>query len=109
MIGLFPSNNRVNHKWTLNNTWTLFHKYMTSKCFKITTNPIIRGSSFFFNIKPPTRQNFKRGRDFKDRADQISRGSLVFLFYQSRLISHFDFVPVIPVSPDTTLKEKYLG
>ena len=29
------------------------HKCMTPKWFKITANPIIRGSSFFFNIKPP--------------------------------------------------------
>ena len=35
-------------------------------------------------------------------------GSLLFFpCYQSKIMSHF--VPVIPVSPDTTLKEKYLG
>ena len=28
------------------------HKFMTLKYFKITNNSIIRGSSFFFNIKP---------------------------------------------------------
>ena len=28
------------------------HKCVTSKWFRITTNSIIRGSSFFFNIKP---------------------------------------------------------
>ena len=28
---------------------------MTSKWFKITTNSIIRGSSFFFSIKPQSR------------------------------------------------------
>ena len=30
-------------------------------------------------------------------------GSLVFLFYQSKRMPYFDFVPVIPVSPDVTL------
>ena len=48
-------------------------------------------------------QNFKRGEDIKKREDQISRGGgLFFLFYQSKLMSHF--VHVIPVSPDITLK-----
>ena len=32
------------------------HKCMTPKLFKITTNLIIRGSSFFFNIKPQATQ-----------------------------------------------------
>ena len=31
-----------------------FHKYMNPKWFKITTNSIIRGSSFLFIIKPDT-------------------------------------------------------
>ena len=31
------------------------HKCMTPKRFKITTNSIIRGSSFLFNIKPQAR------------------------------------------------------
>ena len=31
------------------------HKCMTPKWFKITTNAIIRGSSFFFNIKAQVR------------------------------------------------------
>ena len=31
------------------------HKCVTPKWFKITTNSIIRGSSFFFNIKPRAR------------------------------------------------------
>ena len=34
-------------------------------------------------------------------------GGLFFLFYQSKLMSHF--VHVIPVSPDITLKERYQG
>ena len=33
--------------------------------------------------------------------------SLFLLFYLSKLMSHFD--PVIPVTPDTTLKERWLG
>ena len=47
-------------------------------------------------------QNFKKGGDIKKREDQISRRESFFLLYQSKLTSHF--VPVIPVSPDTTLK-----
>ena len=35
------------------------------------------------------------------------QGEYFFLFYRSKLISHF--VAVIHVSPDTTLKERYLG
>ena len=54
-------------------------------------------------------QNAKRGGDVKNSEDQISRGSLLFPFYQPKLMSHFDFVSVIPVFPDTTLKERYLG
>ena len=42
----------------------------------------------------------KRGRI------KYQEGSLVFLFCQSKLMSHFDFVSVIPVSPDFTPKEK---
>ena len=45
--------------------------------------------------------NFKRGGDIEKRQDQISSGESFFL------MSHF--VPVIPVSPDTTLKERCLG
>ena len=52
-------------------------------------------------------QSFKNGGNVKKREDQISRGSLFFLFYQSKLMSHF--VPVTPVSPDTTLKERCLA
>ena len=44
---------------------------------------------------------FKRGGDIEKRQDQISSGESFFL------MSHF--VPVIPVSPDTTLKERCLG
>ena len=54
-------------------------------------------------------QNFKRGEDVKKREKQISRRSHVFLFYQSKLMAHFDFVSVIPVSPGTTLKERCPG
>ena len=54
-------------------------------------------------------QNFKRGEDVKKREEQISRRSHVFLFYQSKLMSHFDFVSVIPVSPGTALKERCPG
>ena len=53
-------------------------------------------------------QNFKRGVDVKKREDQISSGeSFFFLFYQSKLMSHF--VPFIHVSRDTILKERCLG
>ena len=34
------------------------HRCMTPKWFKITTNSIIRGSSFLFNIKPHIRDTF---------------------------------------------------
>ena len=45
----------------------------------------------------------------KERGSNIKGGVFIFLFYQSKPMSHFDFVPVISVSADTTLKEKYLG
>ena len=54
-------------------------------------------------------KNFKRDGCVKKREDQISRGSLDFLFHQSKLISHFDVVPVITISPDITLKERCRG
>ena len=50
-------------------------------------------------------QNFKKGGNFKKREDQVSIGESFFLFYQSKLMSDFYFVPV---SLDTTLKEKCL-
>ena len=52
-------------------------------------------------------QNSKRGGDVKKGKDRISRWEPFFLFYQLILMSHF--VAVIPVSPDTTLKERCLG
>ena len=54
-------------------------------------------------------QNAKRGGDVKKSENQISRGILLFPFYQSKLMSHFDFVSVIPVFPYTNLKERYPG
>ena len=36
-------------------------------------------------------QNFKRRGDARKREYQISRGRLVFLFNQSKLMSHFGF------------------
>ena len=42
-----------------------------------------------------------KGVGMSNREVQISRGSPFFLFYQSKLMSHFGLV-----SPDTTLKEK---
>ena len=51
-------------------------------------------------------QNFKNGRDVKKRKDQISMRESFFFFYQAKLISHFDFVPVFPY---IALKERYLG
>ena len=42
----------------------------------------------------------------KEGGSNIKR-SLFLLFYLSRLMSHF--VPVIPVTPATTLKERWLG
>ena len=45
----------------------------------------------------------------KERGSNIMGGSLVFLFYQSKLMSYFDFAPAIPVSADTTVKERCLG
>ena len=48
-------------------------------------------------------QNFKRSGDVKKREEQISRKESFFLFYQSKIVSNF--VPVIPVSPDTTLQD----
>ena len=52
MIVLFLSNIRLVIFAKIENN---FDKFMTPKWFRITTNPIIRGSSFFFNIKPPAR------------------------------------------------------
>ena len=54
-------------------------------------------------------QNFKKVGDVTKGEDQISRGVLFFFFINQNLISHFDFVPVIPVSPDTALKWRCLG
>ena len=54
-------------------------------------------------------QNFKRGGDVKKTEDQISRGGVLFFFFVNQNLSHFDFVSVIPVSPNTTSKEKCLG
>ena len=54
-------------------------------------------------------QNAKRGGDVKKSENQISRGILLFPFYQSKLMSHFDFVSVIPVFPYTNVKERYPG
>ena len=51
-------------------------------------------------------QNFKRRGDIKKREVQMSREG-VFFITQSKLMSHF--VPVIPVSRETTLKKRYLG
>ena len=45
----------------------------------------------------------------KERGSNIMGGVLFFFFYQSKLMSYFDFVPVIPVSADTTVKERCLG
>ena len=46
-------------------------------------------------------QNFKRGGDVKKGENQISRGEhFFFLFYQSKLLSHF-----VSVFPETTLNE----
>ena len=39
----------------------------------------------------------------KEGGSNINGGVFFFFFHQSKLMSHF--VPVIPVSPDTTLKE----
>ena len=50
-IALFHSNNYF-LKFFLKQK---IHKCMTPKWFKIRTTQIIRGSSFFFNIKPPAR------------------------------------------------------
>ena len=53
-------------------------------------------------------RKISRVEDIKKREDQISRGkSFFFLFYQSKLLSHF--VPDILVSLYTTLKERSLG
>ena len=41
---------------------------------------------------------------FKMGENQISRREWLFLFYQSKLLSHF-----VPVSPYTTLKERSQG
>ena len=48
-------------------------------------------------------QNFKRGGEVKKGENQISRGKLFFLLYQSKLLSHF-----VLVFPDTTLNERSL-
>ena len=47
-------------------------------------------------------QYFKRGRDIKKREDQRSRGESFFSFLSIKI-----YVLVIPVPPDTTLKEKF--
>ena len=52
-------------------------------------------------------ESFKRGGWIKKRENQISRGDFFFFFYHSKLMPLF--VPVTPVSPDTTLKESCLG
>ena len=49
-------------------------------------------------------QNFKRGGDFKKGENQISNGKCFFLFYQSKILSHF-----VPVSADNALKKRSLG
>ena len=50
-------------------------------------------------------QNCKMGGDVKKGENQISMGEGEgVLFYQSKLLPHF-----VPVSPDTTLKERSLG
>ena len=51
-------------------------------------------------------QNFKRGGNVKNREDQISMGQS---FCINKNVCRFGFVPVIPVSPDATLKERCLG
>ena len=40
---------------------------------------------------------------------RYQEGVLFFCFINQKFMSHFDFVPVIPVSPDTILKERCLG
>ena len=87
------------------------HKCMTPKWFKITTNSIIRGSSSFFNIKPQARCILTAYRTTPQPPPKgwegIKGRNLFFLFCQSKLMSRF--FPVIPVSPDTKLKERCLG
>ena len=39
---------------------------------------------------------------------KYQEGVLLFFSYQSKLKSHVDFVSVILISPDTTLKERRL-
>ena len=51
-------------------------------------------------------QNFKRGGNVKNREDQISMGQSLCI---NKNVCRFGFVPVIPVSPDATLKERCLG
>ena len=43
----------------------------------------------------------------RDKIKYQGREGGVILFYQSKLMSRF--LPVIPVSPDITLKERCLG
>ena len=52
-------------------------------------------------------RNLKRGGDIKEGGSNIKGEPFFFFFYQSTLMSHL--APVIPVSPDTTLKERCLG
>ena len=46
------------------------------------------------------------GEDFKEVGNQMSREESFFFFIRQNLLH---FVPVISVSPDTTLKERCLG
>ena len=48
-------------------------------------------------------KKFKKGWGSQTKENEISRGESSFLFYQSTLLSHF-----VPVSLDTTLKERFL-
>ena len=65
------------------------------------------GNSFFNRFQGGNllkdNQNSKRGGEVKKEENQISRGKSCFLFYQSKLLSHF-----VPVFPDTTLNERSL-
>ena len=90
--------------YLFSNLITLVQWWVLSRC---------RGniSSFYFFQGPNLLvddQNFKRGGDVKKTEDYILKRESFLLFYQPHVVSHFDFVPFIPVSPDTTLKERRL-
>ena len=56
-------------------------------------------------------KKLEKGWGFQKEGGSNIKGKSFFLFYQSKLMSYF--IPVIPVSPDTTLKkdglDKYCG